>query len=302
MKSNYLNKTFRVAVLASAVGATLAVSTVSAADLDDIAEKQRTAEFRAAVSKEIQTAVQKQSEKQRQNDRQAEEAQECKDIFEAGKMIAENAVRRNTPPDPTKIIQNTTCFTDLSAVKIPVIVTGMGFIDSIIKAAIQRFLTGACSKAQNFLGDLQSTAMSQLNNGIGGALNFGYSKIPSPVANAAESLLGANLGDLQSAGTNLSTGLMGNLTQVGAGSINMGSSYTPVGASTANNNANPTSTYGFTGGVVSNSGAQSTGGTTKSVDANGCSTTWPFLCNDGSNNTSGSSNYAPSNQTSGSFQ
>lgn len=143
--------------------------------------------------------------KQNEADQQAKDEQTCTDIEEAAKQAAERKIMRNAPPDPSKIIQNTSCFLDLATVKIPVIMTGMGFIDSIIQQAIQRFMTGVCKKAQNFLGDLQSKAMQQVQsvagNGVAGlALDYAQTALPAVLGSQGDLPMGASLGSAQTSG------------------------------------------------------------------------------------------------------
>lgn len=166
----------------------LATTTASAGvSLNDPAILQ----IKAAMIQAMQQGTQAQAAQQAQQDQAARSSQDCTDIANEAKNSANAVVTRNQPPDPTKVVQNTTCFVDIATVQIPVIMTGMSFIDSIINSQVQKFLTGACNKAQSFLGDLQSQAMAQLNNATGGAagLVMGYAQNGT-----------GNLSDLQNIG------------------------------------------------------------------------------------------------------
>lgn len=109
---------------------------------------------------------------QSERDIQAKQAADCQAVEDNARQSAINSVTRHMPPDPSKFTQNTTCLVDVATVQIPVVLTGIGFIDAIISGAIQRFMTGTCQKATGFLSDLQGSALNQLNSSTGGTANL----------------------------------------------------------------------------------------------------------------------------------
>lgn len=101
----------------------------------------------------------------------------CTDLETARRNAALEFYNRGQPPDPSNIIQNTTCFIDVAAIKIPVSLTGIGFLDGLISSFGQKMINGACGKLGSYINDLKNSAMSQISGAVagatGGALNLG---------------------------------------------------------------------------------------------------------------------------------
>lgn len=200
-----------VGLLASPVAQTTAVAaTVSDPGL---------AALKASLLKEMSAAAQASTQRQATQDATARASGECSDIDTTARNAAAARISRLSPPDPTKIIQNTTCFVDVATVQIPVILTGIGFIDAIIKEALQRFMTGSCQKASGFLSDLKSSALTQLNSNTGGTANLllNYANTATAGGSTTETAIGASLGTLQQSGSSLTSGLLGGATSVSSG-------------------------------------------------------------------------------------
>ena len=208
MKMLNQKKSFK-AVLTSVA---IAVSAFSAPAHADTAKDTAVLLFKAALITEMQRAAEEYAAKQAEKEAAANSSADCQAIDQAGVDAAKASLERNQPPDPTKIIQNTTCFVDVSKVKIPITITGMGFIQPIINALLQKFMTGACGKAQNFLTDMATTAVKQLDQKTDGSLSFAYSLVPAPVKAAGEAKAGALLSDIQKMGNDQIDGLMGEIT------------------------------------------------------------------------------------------
>lgn len=172
-----------MAAVASLMGAT-APAPATAQSLND----PQVLQIKAAMIQAMINGNSAQAAAQAQQDAAARTSAECAAVQAEAQRSAEAKVIRNTPPDPTKVIQNTTCYVDVATVQIPVILTGIPFIDTIIQQYLQRFLTGQCNRSLNFFGTLQNTALAQLRSG-GGSLVLNYAQTGLP-----------NLGALQNAG------------------------------------------------------------------------------------------------------
>ena len=134
-------------------------------------------------------------------DRKAKEDQICEEMSEVAKDAAKSSIESNMAADPSKIVQNTTCFTDVATVKIPIIMTGYGFIDKIIQSSLQKFMTGACGKAQDFMADLKTKAATEITKTAGAKaskLTMGYvDQIGDSAAQKGDSLLGEGFENVQ---------------------------------------------------------------------------------------------------------
>lgn len=101
----------------------------------------------------------------------------CTELATARKTSALQFYKRGQPPDPSNIIQNTTCFIDISAIKIPVSLTGIGFLDGLISGFATKMLNNSCGKLGSFITDLKNSALSQIGSVVGsttgGSLNLG---------------------------------------------------------------------------------------------------------------------------------
>lgn len=182
-----------VAMLTSPIAISPAVAGTGLNDPQVIAIKQQLLAAMAAGATAQVSA-------QQQQDTAAKQSNDCNDISQRALASAQAVIGRGTPPDPTKIIQQTTCFIDVAMVEIPVVLTGIGFIDGLIRQYLQKFLTGQCTKATNFLGDLQNQALAQLSQSTGAAgLAMGYATTGN-----------INLGALQNAATTLTQGYLAN--------------------------------------------------------------------------------------------
>lgn len=104
-----------------------------------------------------------------QNDQAALTDPVCQEMESTAVEVAKAYVTAHKPYDPAKIISDTTCFSVIAMIDIPISMTGISFIDSIISGMIQQYLTGACSKATNFLGDLQDSAIQSFNSSTNGS-------------------------------------------------------------------------------------------------------------------------------------
>lgn len=153
------------------------------------------------------------------SDTAAKASQQCADIAQSATDAAKAYIDRNRPPDPTSIIQNTTCHVDISTVKIPVIMTGLPFLDGLVSNYIQKYLNGACTKGQNFLADLQKNALDQLNSATGGAVNSINGVLGGSGAAAASSVFNyatsgkLDLAAVQAQGNAAVNGLINSATQ-----------------------------------------------------------------------------------------
>lgn len=111
----------------------------------------------------------------------------CTSLDDARRLAAEAYVTRGQPPDPSRIIQNTTCFLDVAATQIPVALTGIGFLDGLINGFLSRMINGACSQLSSYIGDLKNSAMSQISGAVssatGGSLSLSQLSNPNVTVN-----------------------------------------------------------------------------------------------------------------------
>lgn len=132
-----------------------------------------------------EAAVQKQIDL----DKAAATSEDCVSLSEKSRDTALKTTAAKKVSDPGKIIQNSTCFVDVAHVDIPiqVVSTGIGFIDGIIKAELQKFLTSACTASTGFLGDLTNVANAVFDGAdldtLGGMV-FDYAAKELPTADA----------------------------------------------------------------------------------------------------------------------
>lgn len=159
--------------LLCAGSALLAPSAQAASLWNDPSYIQRQAEL--AIAKAAGKALQQAVIAAR--DSEALTSASCTDLDTARRNAALEFYERGQPPDPSKIIQNTTCFIDVAAIKIPVSLTGIGFLDGLISDFGQKMMNGACGKLGSYINDLKNSAMSQISGAVsgatGGALNLG---------------------------------------------------------------------------------------------------------------------------------
>lgn len=152
-------KLIRATVGAAIASAGLCMSASAFASTDDdafaAAYRQELAQKAIANSKtnfEVQSTTQA-----RQNDN-------CNKL----KVVKTNAIQRSVqmhmPSDPTKVVENTTCFQNVLATKIPS--TGFGFADQIISSLLSQYAGGGCTKTTNqwsgMVGSVQSGNYQQL--------------------------------------------------------------------------------------------------------------------------------------------
>ena len=105
-------------------------------------------------------------------DQAAQSSNECTVLAESKKTAALDHMKRGQPPDPSRIIQNTTCFVDLASIKIPVALTGIGFLDGFINMFLSKMVNDSCNKLGTFIADLKSSALSQIANSTGASLSL----------------------------------------------------------------------------------------------------------------------------------
>ena len=113
----------------------------------------------------------------------AQSSPDCQALMTAKQNAASNHVRNKLPPDPTTVIQNTTCFLDVMEIQIPT--TGIGFLDAVVGAVTPFLQSTACDSMTSWWGDMQSkmssgnfqTLMNQSFGGNGGT--FTPTPIPS---------------------------------------------------------------------------------------------------------------------------
>lgn len=106
-------------------------------------------------------------------DSEAVSSATCTQLDEARKEAAVAFMERGQPPDPSRVIQNSTCYLDVIGIKIPVALTGIGWLDGVISNVLQKVQAGACGKLNSYVDDLKNNAASQIRNTTGGALNLG---------------------------------------------------------------------------------------------------------------------------------
>lgn len=125
------------------------------------------------------------AQKQVDLDTDAAASEDCNDLHARAAAKAKETVTASKPPEPSKIIQNSTCFVDLAQFDIPILVTssGIGFIDAIIDSYIHQFITDGCSAATGFLDDITGGALSTFdgaNLDNLGAMVFDYAATAMP--------------------------------------------------------------------------------------------------------------------------
>lgn len=169
MTNKLLEQPLRVAIVMLILGCQ-ALPTVSfaAAGWDDPRFMQEKAEIlmaRAAGAQTQQTAISA-------RDAAALNSAECTALETASRDAARDYVERGQPISPESIIQNTTCFLDIAQIRIPVSMTGIGFLDNIIGGLMSRLMTSACSQGMAYMNNLRTSAINQIRSGITGSLNF----------------------------------------------------------------------------------------------------------------------------------
>lgn len=85
---------------------------------------------------------------------QAQSDPACAAISTAGINAAQQFVKTAMPPNPTSMIQGSTCFLDIMAIKIPT--TGIGFIDGLIASVVKFAMDKACALTNNFWADMMA--------------------------------------------------------------------------------------------------------------------------------------------------
>lgn len=110
---------------------------------------------------------------------------DCAALGNAGVAQAQASVRASMPPDPTTVIQNTTCFLDVMSIKIPT--TGFGILDFLIGTLNSFLKTTACKASSSYWNNLKaqisggsySQLMSQVFNSTGPITVFTTPTLPS---------------------------------------------------------------------------------------------------------------------------
>ena len=107
-----------------------------------------------------------------QRDAAAVSSELCKEVDASARGAAKGHVERGVVVSPANIIQNSTCFGDVFKIKIPVSMTGIGFLDGIISKIGNQLLSSACSQAMGFVNNLKNSAINQISSGVRGALQM----------------------------------------------------------------------------------------------------------------------------------
>lgn len=170
MNHKLLNRPLRTAILAIVLAGQAALPTLSFAatgwnDPKFLQEKAELLMARAVGAQLQQTAIQA-------RDAAALSSAECTAISTSARDAAKSYIERGQPISPEKVIQNSTCFLDVMDIKIPVSMTGIGFLDGIIGKLLTKLMSSACSKSMAFINDLKNNAINQLKNGVNGALRM----------------------------------------------------------------------------------------------------------------------------------
>lgn len=170
MNHKLLNRPLRTAILAMVLAGQAAIPTLSFAatgwnDPQFLQEKAELLMARATGAQAQQSAIDS-------RDAAALSSAECTAISTSARDAATAYVSRGQPISPETVIQNSTCFLDVMDIKIPVSMTGIGFLDSIIGSLMSKLMSSACSKSMSFINDLKNSAVNQLTSGINGALKM----------------------------------------------------------------------------------------------------------------------------------
>lgn len=97
----------------------------------------------------------------------------CAKIDQARKTAAQVFVRNKLPPDPTSVIQNSTCFLDVMDIRIPT--SGFGALDFLINQMGGYLQTSACSNARNFWNQMVTNVTS---GNVSGLIAQGFNPLP----------------------------------------------------------------------------------------------------------------------------
>lgn len=170
MNHKLLNRPLRKAILVMVLASQAVIPTLSFAatgwnDPQFLREKAELLMARAVGAQLQQAAIQA-------RDAAALSSAECTAIGTAARDAAKSYVERGQPISPESVIQNSTCFLDVMDIKIPVSMTGIGFLDGIIGKLLTNLMSSACSKSMAFINDLKNNAINQLKNGVNGALRM----------------------------------------------------------------------------------------------------------------------------------
>lgn len=117
----------------------------------------------------------------------------CKQLFESKEKSEKDFVKNKLPPDPSKVIENSTCFIDVMDIAIPT--TGSGFLDTVVGAITPFLKSSACKKQAEWWND----AKSKMTSGQFGALDSQFNSAINAV-NAVNQVQGgsAQTGGVQS--------------------------------------------------------------------------------------------------------
>lgn len=83
---------------------------------------------------------------------------DCDNLMKAKKQAAENHIKNKIPPDPTKTIQNSTCFIDVMNIQIPM--SGIGFLDSVVSFLGPYVQNSACNATAGWWNEMKTKAAS----------------------------------------------------------------------------------------------------------------------------------------------
>lgn len=179
----------------SALSTSMAVSYPSMFSDESAAAAFQSRIVAAEAERTTQAAVMKGAVAQR--DAAALSSSTCSDLDQARKTQALAWYDRGRPVDPSMIIQNSTCLMDVVKIRIPVSLTGIGFLDGIISTIGNKLLSSACGALQSYITNLKNSAISQISgavsNGTGGALNISGITSGNVSVNVGGVGVGANL-------------------------------------------------------------------------------------------------------------
>lgn len=89
----------------------------------------------------------------------------CKQLIDARTKAAQDFMKNRIPPDPSKVIENSTCFIDVMDIAIPT--SGYGFLDAVVGAISPFLKSSACNKQAGWWNDTQSKMASGQFAGLG---------------------------------------------------------------------------------------------------------------------------------------
>jgi uncharacterized protein (UPF0147 family) len=101
-----------------------------------------------------------------QMNQQAATSADCQQMAEAATNAAETYASQTVPPDPTEVIQNSTCYVDIAQIQIPV--TGLWILDTIFSALTQFMRNASCNQTTNYWSRVVQDMT--VGGGVGGGM------------------------------------------------------------------------------------------------------------------------------------